>query len=75
MTNCTKGRVDIFKNEKNMGILIFAEIFEIAKILQIYKGKVGRGDFKMAAILCCVHQFCSIFFKLRIYKVGKVKKF
>ena len=49
MTNCTKGGVDIFKNEKNMGIWIFAEIFEIAKILQIYKGKIRRGNSVLSA--------------------------
>ena len=76
MSNCTKNAGDILKNEKNMGIWIFAEIFEIAKILQIYKGKVRMGHFKSAAILCSVHRFCSNFFwKLQKDKVGKVKKF
>ena len=59
-----------------MGVWIFGEIFEIAKILQIYKENVGRGNFKMAAILRWVLRFCSTFFqKLRNNKVGKVKKF
>ena len=51
MNNCTKDEVDIFKIEKNMAIRIFGEIFEIAKILQIYKGKVGRDNSKSAHIL------------------------
>ena len=52
----------------------FEKIFEIAKILQIYKRKVGMGNFKSAIFLYLVHQFCSkkSFLKTcRIIKQGK----
>ena len=56
-------------------MIISEEIFEFTKIRQVYKGKVWRGNFWNAAIRRSVHQFDWIFFKLRNYKVGKVKSF
>ena len=34
-----------FKDEKIMSISFFEAIFEFTKTRQIYKGKVGRGNF------------------------------
>ena len=45
MSNCTKDGVDIFKNEKNMGICMFGEIFEIlGKSLEFIKEKLGGAN-------------------------------
>ena len=61
---CNKviGMTNYPKDEKNMSISIFEEIFEFTKIRQVYKGKVGRGNFQNVAIQRSVHQFDSIFF-------------
>ena len=46
MTNYPKDEESSFKNEKkNMSISFFEEIFEFSRIRQVYKGKVGRGNF------------------------------
>ena len=45
MTNYPKDEESSFKNEKNMSISFFEEIFEFTRIRQVYKGKVGRGNF------------------------------
>ena len=45
MTNYPKDEESSFKNEKNMSISFFEEIFEFTKIRQVYKGKVERGNF------------------------------
>ena len=45
MTYCPKEKESSFKNEKNMSISLFEEIFEYTKISQVYKGKVVRGNF------------------------------
>ena len=58
-----------------MSISFFEEIFEFTQFRQVYKGKVGRGNFQKTAIRRSVHQFYSTFFKkLHNHKVGKVKK-
>ena len=62
MTNCPKDEESSFKNEKNMSISFFEEIFEFTRIRQVYKGKVGRGNFYNVAIWRSVHQFDSNFF-------------
>ena len=38
MANCRKDEESSFKNEKNMSILFFQEIFDFTKICQVYKG-------------------------------------
>ena len=45
MTNYPKDEESSFKNEKNMSISFFEEIFEFTKIRLVYKGNVGRGNF------------------------------
>ena len=45
MTNYPKDEESSFKNEKIMSISFFEEILEFTKIRQVYKGKVGRGNF------------------------------
>ena len=45
ITNYPKDEESSFKNEKNMSISFFEEIFEFTRIRQVYKGKVGRGNF------------------------------
>ena len=45
MANYPKDEVCSFKNEKNMSISFFEEIFEFTEIRQVYKGNVGRGNF------------------------------
>ena len=45
LTNKPKDEESSFKNEKNMSISFFEEIFEFTKIRQVYKGKVVRGNF------------------------------
>ena len=45
MANYPKDEESSFKNEKIMSISFFEEIFEFTKIRQVYKGKVGRGNF------------------------------
>ena len=45
MTNYPKDEESSFKNEKKYEQFIFEEIFEFTKIRQVYKGKVGRGNF------------------------------
>ena len=62
MANYPKDDESSFKNEKIMSISFFEEIFEFTKIRQVYKGKVGRGNFQNAAIRRSVHQFDSNFF-------------
>ena len=62
LTNYPKDVESSFKNEKDMSISFFEDVFEFTQIRQIYKGKVGRGDFKMATILRWVHRFRSNLF-------------
>ena len=64
MTNYPKDEESSFKNEKIMSISFFEEISEFTKIHQVYKGKVGRGNFQNAAIRRSVHQFDSNFLKV-----------
>ena len=45
ITNYPKDEESSFKNEKNMIISVFEEIFEFTRIRQFFKGKVGRGNF------------------------------
>ena len=45
MTNYPKDEESSFKNEKNMSISFFEEIFEFTKIRQVYEGKVWRDSF------------------------------
>ena len=45
MTNYPKDEESSFKNEKIMSISFFEAIFAFTKIRQVYKGKVGRGNF------------------------------
>ena len=45
MANYPKDEESSFKNEKSMTISFFEEICEFTKIRQVYKGKVGRGNF------------------------------
>ena len=45
MTNYAKDEESSFKNEKIMSVSFFEEIFEFTGMRQVYKGKVGRGNF------------------------------
>ena len=45
MTKYSKDDKPSFKNAKIMSISFFEEMFEFKKIRQVYKGKVGRGNF------------------------------
>ena len=54
--------------------LIFEHIFEFTQIRQVYKGKVGRGNFQNAAIWRLVHQFDSIFFKVENLQSRKIQE-
>ena len=55
---------------------IFAKIFQIAIIVETYKGNLWGANFQTAGIRSKVRQFWSNFFcKSRYYKVRKVKKF
>ena len=45
MTNYPKDEESSFKTENNMRISFFEEVFEFTQIRQVYKGKVGRGNF------------------------------
>ena len=65
MTNYPKDDESSFKNEKIMSISFFEEIFEFTKNCQVYKEKVGRGNFQNAAIRRSMHQFESNFFFLK----------
>ena len=62
MTNNPKDEESSFKNEKNMSVSFFEEIFEFTGICQVYKGNVWRGNFLNAAFRRSVHQFDSNFF-------------
>ena len=74
MTNYPKDEESSFKNEKIMSISFFEEILEFTRIRQVYKGKVGRGNFKTLQFgTRCINLTQKFFLKLRNYKVGKVK--
>ena len=45
MNDYPKDEESNFKNEKIMSISFFEEILEFTGIRQVYKGKVGRGNF------------------------------
>ena len=45
MTIYPKDEESSFENEKIMSISFFEEIVEFTQIRQVYKGKVGRGNF------------------------------
>ena len=45
MANYQKDEESSFKNEKIMSISFFEEILEFTRIRQVYKRKVGRGNF------------------------------